>query len=99
MDSILKYYKQKEFYDIYKEELEYIFVRYSFATYIKRLAKTKDKKRFKEGIHLVKSRVNDLFPNYKKNKYLYSGKKNFYLKNFNNFFAYLIYYLEKNKMN
>lgn len=99
MDTILEYYKLRKWNDIYKEELEYIFVRYSFATYIKRLAKTKDKKRFKEGIKLVKSRMNNVFPDYKKNKYLCTGKKNFYLKNFNNFFAYLIYYVEKNKMN
>ena len=45
------------------------------------------------------NKVKELLNNYKKNKYLYSGKKNFYLKNFNSFFAYLIYYSEKNKMN
>lgn len=99
MDSILEYYKIQSLYDTYKDELEYIFVRYSFATYIKRLAKAKDKKKFNDGIRFVKSRVNEVFPNYKKNKYLHSGIKSFYLRNFNNFFAYLIFYLEKNKMN
>lgn len=99
MDSILEYYKSQNLYDTYKDELEYIFVRYSFATYIKRLSKSKDMKKFKEGICLAKTRVNEVFPNYKKNKYLHSGIKSFYLRNFNNFFAYLIFYLEKNKMN
>jgi len=99
MDKILSYYRQTNIYETYKDELEYIFVRYSFATYIKRLAKTNDREKFKNGIKLVKERVMKKFPNYKKNIYLSSGGKNFYIKHFNKLFANLIYYTEKNKMN
>lgn len=100
MESILKYYKDANFYDEYKEELEYMYVRYMYATYIKRLSKSKDKKRFNEGVKFVISEVNKNFPDYKKNKYLNSsGFKGLYLKSFNKILANMIYYLEKNKMN
>lgn len=99
MDKIMAYYKENKIFEEYKDELEYIFIRYSFATYIKRLAKAKNKKKFDEGYNLVKKRVSESFPNYKNNKYFDANGKSFYLKYFNKLFADLIYYLEKNKMN
>lgn len=100
MESILKYYKKANFFDDYRDELEYMYVRYMYATYIKRLSKSKDKNRFNEGVKFVISEVNKNFPDYKKNKYLNGkGFKSFYLKNFNKVLANMIYYLEKNKMN
>lgn len=100
LEKILEYYKKNDLYSIYKSELEYIYVRYMFATYIKRLAKTKNKQKFNNGILYSLNCVNETFPNYKKNIYINkSGLKNLYLKNFNNFLAKIIYYLEKNKMN
>ena len=100
LEKILEYYKKNDLYSIYKSELEYIYVRYMFATYIKRLAKTKNKQKFNDGILYSLNCVNKIFPNYKKNIYINkSGLKNLYLKNFNNFLAKIIYYLEKNKMN
>lgn len=100
MESILKYYKDAKFFDEYKDELEYMYVRYMYATYIKRLSKSKDKKRFNEGVDFVISEVNKNFPDYKKNKYLNGkGFKSLYLKRFNKLLANAIYCLEKNKMN
>ncbi len=100
LEKILEYYKKNDLYSIYKSELEYIYVRYMFATYIKRIAKTKNKQKFNDGILYSLNCVNKTFPNYKKNIYINkSGLKNLYLKNFNNFLAKIIYYLEKNKMN
>lgn len=99
LDKILAYYQKEGIYDVYQNELEYIFIRYSFATYIKRLSKAKDKKKFKEGVSYVQKRVKEKFPNYRENPYLKNGGKSFYLKNFNPFFAKLIYLFEKNKMN
>lgn len=100
LEKILEYYKKNDLYSVYKAELEYIYVRYMFATYIKRLAKSKDKQKFNNGIKYSLNCVNKTFPNYKKNIYINkSGLKNLYLKNFNKFLAKIIYYLEKNKMN
>lgn len=99
LNKLVEFYDKKALNE-YKDELEYIYVRYMLATYVKRLAKSKDRKRFKEGTEYAKQCVNRKFPNYKKNKYINNnGFKSFYLKYFNNFFADMIYYLEKNKMN
>ena len=107
-DKLLDIYKMLEklvdFYDEnhldeFTNEIEYIYVRYMLATYIKRLAKTKNKELFNNGVKFAKEKVCTRFPNYRKNIYLNGIGKNFYLKYFNAFFADLIYYLEKNKMN
>lgn len=93
-DGIIEYYKKNNFYEQYKKELEFSTIRYSFATFIKRLAKTKDKKMFKNGVNYAIQTVNILFPNYKENIYLKSIKpKNLYLKYFNKSFAYILFYL------
>ena len=97
-ERIIKYYKKGNIFEKYKEELEYTYVRYLYATFIKRLAKTKNKKEFKKGYKIVKEKVKNMYPNYKKNKYL-NNKKGIYLKLFNYPIACLIYILEKNKMN
>lgn len=100
MDDIIKYYKENNLYDLYIDELEYSYVRYCYGTFIKRLAKTKNKKKFKEGIKFAKEKVKINFPNYKKNKYInIKNKKNKYFKHFNYLLGILVYYREKNKLN
>ena len=100
MDNVLEYYKKNNIFDKYYDELEYTYVRYCYGTFIKRLAKAKDKKKFNEGIKFAKEKVKENFPKYKKNKYINakSGKSK-YLKHFNSLLATLIYYKEKNKLN
>ncbi len=98
-DSIFDYYKKNKLFDEYKEELEYVYVRYSFATFIKRLAKCKNKKEFNKGVEYVLDKVKSNFPEYKKNKYLSCSKKGIYLKYFNKMIANIIYLVEKNKKN
>lgn len=97
-EEIIKYYKKNNIFEKYKEELEYTYVRYLYATFIKRLAKTKNIKKFKKGYKYVKEKVKENFPDYKKNKYL-NNKKGLYLKHFNYILASIIYIIEKNKMN
>lgn len=99
LDGVVEYYKDNGFYEEYKEELEYTYVRYLYATFIKRLAKMKDKKEFKKGVNTVIEAVNNKFPQYKKNKYLSYSKKGLYLKYFNKFIANIVFLVEKNKMN
>jgi len=98
LNKLLDFYNENNL-EGYESELEYEYVRYMYATYIKRLSKAKDKKKFNEGVKFAKECVIDKFPNYKQNIYLSSGGKNFYIKHFNKLFANLIYYTEKNKMN
>lgn len=100
LDDIVNYYKEQGFYQKYYAELEYSYVRYLFATFIKRLAKTKNKAEFDKGVNAVLKKVNDNFPDYKKNKYIKKlNGKSLYLKHFSKFFAKIIFNLEKNKLN
>ena len=95
-DDIINYYKQNNFFEGYKNELEFSTVRYCFATFIKRLAKSHDKKIFAKGTNYSIQSVNKLFPNYRHNIYLRTfSLKNFYLKYFNKYFAYFLFYISK----
>lgn len=99
-DDIVAYYKENKYFDEYKEEIEYTYVRYLYATFIKRLAKTKNFIELKRGTKYVLEKVKNQFPKYKKNKYLkVGGFKNFYIKMFCRPVAYIGYFFEKNKMN
>ncbi len=98
-DSIFNYYKEHNLFDEYYEELEYVYVRYSLATFVKRMAKCKDKKKFDEGVNYALTKVKKNFPKYKKNKYLKKSKKGFYLKYFNKFIASIVFMVEKNRQN
>ncbi len=100
MNKILDYYIENGFFEQYRNELEFMYTRYMLATYIKRLAKTKDKKKFNIGVSFALKAVKSAFPNYKNNIYLNNGsKKGIYLKYFNRYIANLIYLIEKNRMN
>lgn len=100
LDNVVEFYKKENKLKKYHDEIEYSYVRYLYATFIKRLAKTKNKEEFKKGVSYVINKVNSTFPKYKKNKYINSfNAKSLYLKYFNNFIAKLIFTLEKNKMN
>ena len=98
-NDLVDYYHKHKFDKEYGQELEYLYLRYHYATFIKRLAKIKNKKVFNKGVNYVIKEVNEKFPYYKKNKYLKNGGKNFYLKHFNKVFAKFIYYYEKGRMN
>ncbi len=96
MDTVIKYYKEHGIYEEYKEELEYLYLRYAYATFPKRLAKCKDKKKYKEGIKFAMKKVNEQFPEYKKNRYFKTmGVKGKYIKNFNKFIANINYIISK----
>ena len=100
MDNILEYYKDNKLYSNYSDELEYVYVRYLFATFIKRLSKCKNIKTFNEGYNYVVKKVKSTFPNYKKNKYIQKkSSKSIYLKYSNKTISKLIYIHEKNKLN
>lgn len=100
MDIICDEYKDKKIFEEYKEEIEYTYVRYLYATFIKRLAKTKNKDEFNKGVEYVIEKVNSTFPDYKKNKYIKAlNGKSLYLRYFNKLISKLIFMLEKNKMN
>ncbi len=100
LDDIINYYQKHQLYQAYQEELEYTYVRYLYATFIKRMAKTGDYQKYQEAVKFVLNKVKTTFPDYKNNKYLKQKQpKALYLRTFNQLSAKLIYKKEHNKMN
>lgn len=99
MDSVLEYYKDNHLLEEYHEEIEYTYVRYLYATFVRRLAKMNDKKEYNKGVQYVIDKVNCHFPNYKKNYYISLSKKGKYLKYFNKFVANVVYIVDRKKKN
>ena len=92
LEHVIEYYKEKDIYEKYKEELEYVYIRYAFCSSLLRIVKIKNVGLQKELLNLTWEKVNTIFPNWKKNKILKKGKgfKNIYLKTINQF-TYHIY--------
>jgi len=98
MERVIEYYRTQKVYDEYKDELEYLYARYAFTTFPKRLAKCKDKIKYNKGIEFAFSKVNKYFPNYKKNRYLkIVGIKGRYIKHFNRFLSHINYIVQNGK--
>lgn len=87
LDHVIEYYKEKEIYEKYQKELEYIYVRYAFCSSLLRVVKIKNEKIQRELLDLTWERVNKTFPNWKNNSILKSKKdlKNIYLRTINKF--------------
>ncbi|MCM1371292.1 MAG: glycosyltransferase [Clostridium sp.] len=94
-NGLIEYYKTNDLYDIYYNELEFCYVRYLYANFIKGLLKIRNYEEFICGVNLSIKNVNSNFPNYKKNKYINKFSiKNIYLKYFNKKVAILMYKLK-----
>ena len=85
LDHVIEYYKEKDIYEKYQKELEYIYVRYAFCSSLLRIVKIKDDKLQKKLLKLTWDNVNTKFPNWKNNEILKKGKgiKNLYMKTIN----------------
>lgn len=104
IEIIETYYKENKdgeycLLEKYKDEIEYITVRYYFGTYMQRLAKAKNLKKYILEYKNVKKYINNKYKNYKNNIYLKKAKgiKNKLLKIYNLPIAILIYILETNR--
>ena len=56
--------KRNNVFEKYNDILEYIGIRYMYGTFMKRIAKTKDMKRYFDGYNLVLKKDNDIYNNY-----------------------------------
>ena len=56
--------KRNNVFEKYNDILEYIGIRYMYGTFMKRIAKTKDMKKYFEGYNLVLKKDNDIYNNY-----------------------------------
>lgn len=87
LDNVIKFYKENNLYDEYKDELEYVYVRYAFCSSLLRIVKIKDENIQSELLELTWRKVNETFSNWKQNTVLKSKKdlKSIYLKTINKF--------------
>ena len=81
LDHVIEFYKEKNIYDQYKEELEYTYTRYLLCSSLLRMIKIKDKKIRQECLNKTWESLNEKFPCWKKNKILRKRSvKNLYMR-------------------
>ena len=85
LGHVIDFYKENNLYEEYKDELEYIYIRYAFCSSLLRIVKIKDQNIQQELLDLTWKKVNTTFPKWKKNPILKSKKdlKSIYLKTIN----------------
>ena len=91
LDNIISYYKEKGLYDEYRDELEYIYVKFLLCSSLKRISKIAEKKDRKQAQKETWDNINKKFPNWRKNSILKKKNlKNLYIKS-NNKVTFKIY--------
>ncbi len=70
LDNVIEYYKQKDLFTEYKEELEYLYARYILCSSMLRMIMIKDKNIREKMIQYAWNSLNNKFPQWKNNKYL-----------------------------
>lgn len=64
VDILIENAKRNNVFEKYNDILEYIGIRYMYGTFMKRIAKTKDMKRYFDGYNLVLKKDNNIYNNY-----------------------------------
>ena len=95
-NGIIKYYKDNNIYNTYKKELEYSYVRYIYATFVKQASRY-CKEDYLKAVEKAIENVKNNFPHYRKNKYFYGSIKGVYLLLFNKEVAKLLYSLRRGR--
>ena len=90
MNGIVDFYKEKKIYDDYKKELEYVYVRYIYATFIKSVMKY-NYDEYQKAVEVAIKNVKEYFPKYRKNSYFYRNIKGLYLLLFNRLISKIMY--------
>ena len=91
LDNVIKYYKENGLYEEYKDELEYIYVKFLLCSSLKRICKISEKKERKKAQIETWNNISTKFPNWRKNPILKKKNlKNFYIKS-NNKLTFKIY--------
>ena len=85
LENVLKYYKERNIYEKFKQELEYTYTRYLLCSSLKRISKIKDKKTRLNLVEKTWNKLNDEFPEWKQNSILnkHHTLKNLYIKTIN----------------
>lgn len=89
-NGLVEFYKERNLYNEYKKELEYCYVRYIYATFIKQAANF-SKDEYNKAVKCAITNVKNNFPCYRLNNYFYCSLKGLYLILFNNITAKVVY--------
>ena len=89
-NDLITFYQERDLYDKYKNELEYLYVRYLYATFVKQTTNF-DREEYDKAVNTAITNVKTNFPKYRLNKYFYKSLKGIYLVIFNRLTAKLIY--------
>ena len=92
LENVILFYKSKNLYEKYKEELEYTYTRLLLCSSFKRITKIKKKSTRIELLNETWIKLNTMFPNWKENQILNTNlnSKKRYMKSVNRF-TYRIY--------
>ena len=91
LDNVIKYYKEKNLYNEYKDVLEYIYVKFLLCSSLKRICKIADKNERKKAQNETWEKINKKFPDWRKNQILKKKNlKNLYIKS-NNKITFKLY--------
>jgi len=93
-NGIVDFYKKRNFYEEYYYELEYCYVRYLYATFIKQATNYTDESKYDDAVRVAISNVKEKFPKYKRNKYFYKNVKGIYLVLFNKIISRILFKLK-----
>ena len=90
-DNVFEYYKNNNYYEQYKEQLEYSYIRLLLCSSLKRMCKIGDKQERKNALDETWNNINTKFPFWKNNKILKKKSlKNIYMRSVNSF-TYKVY--------
>jgi len=95
-NGVIEYYKNNGYMDIYQKELEFCYVRYMYATFIKASLKY-DKKTYRKALDTAIREVHQHFRNYRYNSYFYYSLKGIYCILFNKCVGELLYIIRGRK--
>jgi hypothetical protein len=84
LNGVIDFFREKNLYDEYYNELEFFYTRILLFSSLKRIAKIKERKLRNEFLKRTLREVKEKFPKYKKNPYA-KGKKGAYIKSMNAF--------------
>ena len=76
LNNILEFYKEKNIYEKYKYELEYMYIRFLLGSSFLRMVKIKDKNLRKDLLQKTIDLLYEKFPKWKNNKILKTTKSN-----------------------
>lgn len=97
-NDLIDFYKNNNIYNEYKKELEYAYIRYIYASFIKQCVNYNNKEDYNKAVNEAIKNVKSKFPKYRTNKYFYtSGIKGYYLLFFNKIVANGYYLLAHRK--